>query len=133
MPHAYYGCFGDLGDEEASSPQGGVVLAVFRRLLAMTVRREASEVSGGRILQPDMYFRTGVVHLLCIHFGLAWAVATLRRVFEEVQRRSSESGVLCVWSAAISICWLLTRCGTPQSESCRHRGRGAWRGRGGRA
>lgn len=101
--HAYLGCFGDLEAKEASSLRGGVVLAIPRRLLAITVRFEAAEVSRGRIVQVDMEFRASRMRILRFHVNLAWTMAALRRAFAEVQRRSSEAGVVCVAGGGLNL------------------------------
>lgn len=92
--HEYFGSFGDLGAEEASSTWGGVVIAVSRHLLSRAVDRRVVEVKRGHILQLDLSFRAGAMRILCVHIDFAWQSAALRAIFSELRRRSDTEDIL---------------------------------------
>lgn len=73
----------------------------------MTVRCEAIEVSGGRILQSDMESSADRMRVICAHVNPAWTLVALRTAFSGVRRRSLADGLLCSVGGASR---LMSRC-----------------------
>lgn len=110
--HECFDSSGNLRPEEASSIGGGVIIVVSRRSLAMTMWRHVVEVSRGRILQLDLGFCAGGMHITSIHINTAWTMVALRVVVSEVRRRSSVAGRMPAFLEETSTCLRATRYAT---------------------